>query len=59
MKIINGLYDLNITYNVAGGGTLYTQTLQLGTHNSNKLTAEEKAIATAKGWTLAQGVVYV
>lgn len=51
MKIINGLYDLNLTYNVAGGGTLYRQKLQLGS-NKNKLTAEEMAIATNKGWTV-------
>jgi hypothetical protein len=30
-----------------------TKTLQLGTTNLNKLTAEQKAIATNKGWTLA------
>ena len=29
-----------------------SKTLQLGTTNLNKLTAEEKAIATNKGWTL-------
>lgn len=48
MNIINGLYDLNLTYNVAGGGTLYTQSLVLGNTNLAKLTAEEIAIATAK-----------
>lgn len=52
MNIINGLYDLNLTYDVANGGTLYTQTLQLGSSNLAKLTAEEIAIATSKGWTL-------
>lgn len=30
-----------------------TQTLTLGSTNLNKLTAEEKAIATQKGWTLS------
>ena len=35
-------------------GTVSTaKTLQLGSVNLNKLTAEEKAIATNKGWTLA------
>ena len=52
MNVINNLYDLNITYNVAGGGTLYTQKLNLGSTNMAKLTAEEIAIATAKGWTV-------
>ena len=50
MNIINGLYDLNLTYNVAGGGTLYTQSLVLGETNKAKLTEEEIAIATSKGW---------
>ena len=33
-------------------GTVSGKTLQLGSINLNKLTADEKAIATAKGWTL-------
>lgn len=53
MNVINGLYDLNLTYDVAGGGTLYTQTLRLGTTNIAKLTEEEIAIATDKGWNVA------
>lgn len=48
MNVINGLYDLNLTYDVANGGTLYTQTLNLGSTNLAKLTAEEIAIATNK-----------
>ena len=48
MDVINNLYDLNLTYNVAGGGTLYTQALVLGATNLAKLTAEEIAIATNK-----------
>ena len=52
MNVINNLYDLNLTYNVAGGGTLYTQTFNLGSTNMAKLTAEEIAIATSKGWTV-------
>ena len=51
--ITNGLYDLNLTYNVANGGTLYTQKLQLGSTNMAKLTADEIAIATNKGWTVS------
>lgn len=48
MNVINNLYDLNLTYDVANGGTLYTQSLILGTKNKAKLTAEEIAIATSK-----------
>lgn len=48
MNIINNLYDLNLSYNVASGGTLYTQSLQIGETNIAKLTAEEIAIATSK-----------
>lgn len=48
MNVINNLYDLNLTYDVANGGTLYTQQLLLGSTNLAKLTAEEIAIATAK-----------
>jgi surface protein len=51
--ITNGLYDLNLTYDVANGGTLYTQQLKLGSDNLAKLTAEEIAIATNKGWTVS------
>lgn len=50
--ITNGLYDLNLTYDVANGGTLYTQSLNLGSTNLAKLTAEEIAIATARGWNV-------
>ena len=53
MNVINNLYDLNLTYNVANGGTLYTQALTLGNTNLAKLTAEEIAIATNKGWTVS------
>ena len=53
MNVINNLYDLNLTYDVANGGTLYTQQLRIGTTNLAKLTAEEIAIATNKGWTVS------
>lgn len=53
MNIINNLYDLNITYDVANGGTLATQQLNLTDVNIVKLTAEEIAIATNKGWTVS------
>lgn len=52
MNVINNLYDLNLTYNVAGGRKLYTQILVLGAANLAKLTAEEIAIATSKGWNI-------
>ncbi len=56
MNVINGLYDLNITYNVydeeknLGSGILYEQQLQLGETNIAKLNDEDIAIATSKGW---------
>lgn len=53
MSVINGLYDLNLTYDVANGGTLYTQSLRLGATNIAKLTDEEILIATNKGWTIS------
>ena len=53
MNIINNLYDLNVRYDVANGGTLYTQTLNLGSTNKAKLTAEEIAIATERGWSVS------
>ena len=53
MDVINKLYDLNLTYNVAGGGTLYTQKLVIGSTNLAKLTEEEKLIPSLKGWTLS------
>ena len=53
MSAINNLYDLNLTYDVANGGTLYTQMLNLGSTNLAKLTAEEIAIATNKGWNVS------
>lgn len=52
MNVINNLYDLNLTYDVANGGTLYTQSLVLGSTNLAKLTEEEIAIATNKGWNV-------
>ena len=53
MSVINNLYDLNLTYDVANGGTLYTQKFSVGSTNLAKLTAEEIAIATNKGWTVS------
>ena len=53
MNIINGLYDLNLTYDVANGGKLYRQNLTLGNTNLAKLTAEEIKIASNKGWNVS------
>lgn len=53
MNVINKLYDLNLTYDVPNGGTLYRQQLVLGSTNLAKLTDDEIAIATNKGWTVS------
>ena len=53
IDVINSIYDLNLTFDVANGGTLYTQNLQIGSTNLAKLTEEEIAIATNKGWTVS------
>lgn len=53
MNVINNLYDLNVTYDVVNGGTLYNQSLVLGSTNMAKLTAAEIEIATNKGWTVS------
>jgi hypothetical protein len=53
MNVINKLYDLNLTYDVANGGTLYRQSLVLGSTNLAKLTDEEIKIATDKGWDVS------
>lgn len=53
MNVINNLYDLNLSYNVANGGTLYKQQLVIGGGNLSKLTADEIAIATNKGWNVS------
>lgn len=50
MNVINNLYDLNLTYDVANGGTLYRQVLSLGSSHINKVSAAEKQIAIDKGW---------
>ena len=47
LVIINGLYDY-----VAAGNTR-TRYIKLGATNLAKLSDEEKAIATSKGWTIA------
>lgn len=52
MNVINGLYDLNITYDVANGGTLYRQKLVLNSTCKSRLSTEDIAIAEAKGWTI-------
>lgn len=50
MNVINKLYDLNEAYKTVG---LRSQNLVLGETNLAKLTAEEIAIATDKGWTVS------
>ena len=46
MNVINNLYDFR------ANGESITRTLTLGTTNLNKLTDEQKAVATNKGWSL-------
>ena len=53
MNVINNLYDLNLTYDVANGGTLYTQQLVLGSTNISKLSASELEVCTQKGWVVS------
>lgn len=50
LNTINGLYDF-VSNGVNPGSS--QGTLTLGTTNINKLTDEQKAVATGKGWTLA------
>lgn len=57
MNLINGLYDLNLTYDVANGGTLYRQSCIVGTTNLEKLQATEEGLlalaeADRKGWNV-------
>ena len=54
MNVINGLYDLNLNTNLSTNGVVtYKQKLVLGATNLSKLTEEEQAIATSKGWVLS------
>ena len=46
MNVINNLYDFR------ANGASTTRTLKIGTTNLNKLTDEQKAVATNKGWSL-------
>jgi len=46
MNVINNVYDFR------ANGETTTRTLTLGTTNLNKLTDEQKAVATNKGWSL-------
>ena len=57
MDVINNLYDLNLTYDVANGGTLHRQQLVVGFDNWDKLTDEERNIAEQKGWTVTREVI--
>ena len=52
LNIFNKLYDLNLTYDVANTGKLYTQKIDLHADVIAQLTPEEIAIATNKGWTV-------
>ena len=43
---------INILYDCRANGETTTRTVTLGTTNLNKLTDEQKAVATNKGWDL-------
>lgn len=53
IDLFNKLYDLNLTYDVANGGTLYTQKIDLHADVIAQLTPDEIAIVTNKGWTVS------
>lgn len=53
LNIINKLYDLNLSYNVASGGTLYRQKIILYSSTLASLSNAEKKIATDKGWDIS------
>lgn len=57
MSVINNLYDLNLTYDTANGGTLYRQTVNIGSTNKVKLEETEEGLlalaeADRKGWNI-------
>lgn len=52
VNVFNNLYDLNLTYDVANGGKLYTQHINLGYTLGAKITAADRKIATDKGWNI-------
>lgn len=54
INIINDLYNLNLNNNLkSSNGTLYRQKIKFGSTNLEKLTADEIAIATNKGWNVS------
>lgn len=58
ISILDNLYDLNITYDVANGGTLYRQRVYLS-NRYDMMTASEEgqaaiARAQAKGWNISK-----
>lgn len=57
LNVLNNLYDLNLSYKVAEGGTLYRQKVEIGSTNLAKLQATEEGLtaleaANAKGWNI-------
>ena len=53
VSIFNNLYDLNVIYDVANGGKLYSQKVTLNSTAKANLSADDIAIATSKGWTVS------
>ena len=52
LELFNKIYDLNLTYDTANGGTLISQKITISDTMINQLTPEEIAVATNKGWTV-------
>lgn len=53
ITIFNKLYDLNLSYSVATGGTLYKQKIVLNSNTIGTLTDADKNIAINKGWNIS------
>jgi surface protein len=53
LDVFDKVYDLNLTYDVANGGTIVPLNIVLPASMMAQITPEEIAIATNKGWTVS------